>query len=525
MKRTAQPGDGKVYESEGWLCLWYYSAKREPKTGRWKREFLRTGLEASVANLKTAEAALTRIRLDVQKELETGIPQGPLTLGCYLDDWLAQREADGVQSVDDDTTRLKHAAPIKGLLMEELSPDPFRDLIRALRARIGPTKTDLAPRTVRHVYFLLRQALNDAVADKIIPANPCVLKKKEIPPKRDKDPFWRGTAVFTHAEREQLISDERLPEERRTLYGILFGGGPRISEVSALRVSDYLPQREPLGALHVSKSYNRKKKKVKGVKTENPRTIPVHPTLAKQLGRWLIGGWERYMGRPPRPDDLLLPSGSGGFLKDNTAHANLIRDLGVLGMRSRRTHDTRRTFISLGIADGARKDILKWVSHGPSGDVMDDYTTLPFEALCAEIAKMRLELREGQIVQMRQVSGSSCDTICDAEMGDPKMLNVDRVLELKMAVPRAGLEPALKGRSISVGSRKRPRALGVVALETDPPTAHPHPPVTMSQMPRIRVAVALEAARIRWLELEDTTELRRRLTELLASLPSPIGAP
>jgi hypothetical protein len=44
----------------------------------------------------------------------------------------------------------------------------------------------------------------------------------ELPPKEDKDPLWRAGAVFTQAEVEQLIGDERVPEDRRVPYAVLF---------------------------------------------------------------------------------------------------------------------------------------------------------------------------------------------------------------------------------------------------------------------------------------------------------------
>jgi hypothetical protein len=56
-------------------------------------------------------------------------------------------------------------------------------------------------------------------------------------------------------------------------------------------------------------------------------------------------------------------------------------------LRARRQHDARRTFISLTIADGARKDTLRWVTHGPEGDVVELYTTLPWHTLCEEVAR------------------------------------------------------------------------------------------------------------------------------------------
>jgi hypothetical protein len=83
-------------------------------------------------------------------------------------------------------------------------------------------------------------------------------------------------------------------------------------------------------------------------------------------------------------------------MNSNYTYELLQADLELLGMRRRRQHDTRRTFISLAIADGARKDLLRWVTHGPEGDQMDDYTTPPWEALCREVSCLRIRLPEGE---------------------------------------------------------------------------------------------------------------------------------
>jgi len=48
------------------------------------------------------------------------------------------------------------------------------------------------------VYFTLRQALQDAVVEERIPANPIQVAKAEIPAKRDKVGTWPPGAVFSH---------------------------------------------------------------------------------------------------------------------------------------------------------------------------------------------------------------------------------------------------------------------------------------------------------------------------------------
>ena len=76
----------------------------------------------------------------------------------------------------------------------------------------------------------------------------------------------------------------------------------------------------------------------------------------------------------------------------NVALRRFHEDLERLGLRKRRQHDLRRTFVTLARSDGARKDILEQIFHGPRGDIMDMYTTLPWRVLCDEVSKLRVEL-------------------------------------------------------------------------------------------------------------------------------------
>jgi hypothetical protein len=65
----------------------------------------------------------------------------------------------------------------------------------------------------------------------------------------------------------------------------------------------------------------------------------------------------------------------------------------ILGLRGRRGHDLRRTFITLAQVDGARRDLLKVMTHGPAADdIINLYTTFPWPALCAEVEKLKVDL-------------------------------------------------------------------------------------------------------------------------------------
>jgi integrase len=254
----------------------------------------------------------------------------------------------------------------------------------------------MAPRTVRHVYGVLHAMFREAVADELIPTNPCVVSPHELPRAVDKDPTWRSGAVFQRSELEQLLTDERLPADRRVLYALLGLAGLRFGEAAALRWRAYEATTEPLGRLLVATSWSSSRMEEKSTKAEQPREVPVHPALRELLARWRAERWPQMFGRAPAPDDLLIPSRRG---RHRSRHHSLVKfheDLQQLALRRRRQHDLRRTFVSLARADGARADVLLGVTHGTNRDnLIDLYTTLPWASVCAEVAKLNVRMKPG----------------------------------------------------------------------------------------------------------------------------------
>jgi integrase len=362
-------------------------------SGKWNNRSsgFDVGKEAQAQELLDKTEAKIRARKDAG-ETEA---DGPLTVRSYSAKWLTRRDAS---MCVDDASRLKHVLPTIGShKLDEVRPRHIRELVMTLAK-----EKKLAPRTVRHVYGVLHTMFHDAVVDELIDANPCVLKRGDLPKKVDKDPSWRPGAVFTREEGESLFADERIPEDRRVLNAILLLSGTRFGEAAALRWSSYDPTVKPLGKLVVASSYNIRKKIEKSVKTERPREVPVHPTLAAILAEWKLAGWERLMGRKPSTDDLIIPSRLGANRSVNHALKRFHQDCERIGMRPRRQHDLRRTFITLARTDGARKDVLEVITHGSRGDIVDIYTSLPWQLLCEEVQKLRLERRMGRVLALRK---------------------------------------------------------------------------------------------------------------------------
>jgi integrase len=353
-------------------------------------------------------------RLARAERVEGTGDEGPLTVRRLMEKWLTSREKKGISTVDDYRSWIEnHVLPIIGdMLAAKVDLEDIEGVMDAIKAR-----GTLAPRSQRRVYESMHAMFGWAVP-RLLESNPCGLKAEELPANEDADPEWRKKAIFTRKEVVAILTDTRIPVDRRVFYAVMFLAGCRFGEISALRWRHYEPEVEPLGRLEVAFSYNSTKRKLKGTKTKKTRLVPVHSTLAIILDWWHDVGWPEMMGRPPGPDDIMIPTKHGthrhratGWQQLNgrparaatpataTRSARAARprkpgDLERIGLRPRRQHDTRRTFITLCRGNGARTDLLKLATHGPEGDIMDVYTEMlvVWQPVCAEVAKLELDL-------------------------------------------------------------------------------------------------------------------------------------
>jgi integrase len=328
---------------------------------------------------------------------------GPLTVAQYADRWIKDRRDRGRGCADGEETRLKkHALRLIGALrLDEVRPRHVRDMVRELR-KAGT----LAPRTIINVYGVVHGMFRDAVIEELIDASPCVLARGEMPAKVDKNPEWRATAVFTRPELVKLISDERLPFDRRVLYALEGLAALRHGEAAGLRWRHLDVSATPLGKLTVATSYDKGR-----TKTGVTRFMPVHPTLAAMLAEWRLEGWPAVFGRTPTEDDLIVPLPAsprvkgrpnpriGGMRNKSDSFKRLRADLVLLELRHRRGHDLRRTMISLARMDGARRDLLEVCTHNPRNGTIDLYTSYDWASLCAEVSKLKVTREtRGQLI-------------------------------------------------------------------------------------------------------------------------------
>jgi hypothetical protein len=81
------------------------------------------------------------------------------------------------------------------------------------------------------------------VIDEHIAASPVLLEANVLPMDIDKDPEWRSTAIFEREELIALVSNDRIPDDRRVQYALEGIAGLRHEEAAALRTRSYNPHR------------------------------------------------------------------------------------------------------------------------------------------------------------------------------------------------------------------------------------------------------------------------------------------
>ncbi len=337
---------------------------------------------------------------------QRGAGSGDQTLATYAKRWIEHRRTSGVRTVGGEDQILRdHVLPSLGARrMADLRP---RD-VGALVAQLGGT---LAPKTILNVHGTLSALLARARFEDLISENVAKNLPRGTLPRNVRS---RVVGAWTRAEVEALISDDRVPEDRRVGYAIAAFTGARLGEIAGMRWRDLDVQARPLWRWALRLQYGGET-----LKTERPRDIPIHPELQRLLAAWKIEGWPLFMCRRPTPDDFVVPRNaklrtarpqhadaahhSKQSLGSKAAHRHA-KKIG-LDPTGRDFHSFRRAMITLCRTDGARVDVLERITHNAAGAMIDAYTYFGWPELCAAVSVLRLAVRRGLVLPLRRVAG------------------------------------------------------------------------------------------------------------------------
>lgn len=313
---------------------------------------------------------------------------GIVTVESYAREFLAGYKTHGKDNYEQTQALNDYVLPTLGRMeLSAVKATDILDVLLSMRKQGLSKRTakGCAPRTVLKVWKVVKVFFKRAVIDDKITANPALKVDAAKLPSANEDhsPTWRDGAVFDAEEAAVLIHDERLPIERRVFYALLFYTGARFGEISALTVGSYKRGPATTGKLTIDKSFQSRSGKVKGTKTGTKRYVPVHAELAQILREWIP--------ETAQPDDLIVPDVYGHNQRQQIVYKQWRRDLKIVGLRHRRIHDTRRSFITWALAAGAQRDTLRWVTHGRDWkDIIDLYSQPEWGTACKEVAKFSI---------------------------------------------------------------------------------------------------------------------------------------
>jgi integrase len=354
-------GQVRLQRSGRWQARWrlsgvWYTARRESDGG-----------SLTFTTRRKAEDYLASVRRDVEAgrwQPPHAMSKAP-TLREYADAWLMSRDLQPTTRGHYRQVLDAHIYPTFGdTAVTAITPAAVRGWHADL-ARSKGSKVKDRPTARAHAYGLLRTILNTAVADDLIPSNPCRVRgggqAKRV----------KRIRPATLAELTALV--DAMPERYRVMVLLASWCGLRFGELAELRRHDVDLTN---GVIHVRRGMVRAKADdpsgaklvllVKGPKSDAGRrdvTIPPHllPAVADHVKRHAQVGAQ----------GLLFPAGHGGHLVPSTLYRVFYPARDAAGRPDLRFHDLRHTGATLAAATGATlAELMARLGHSTPGAAM-----------------------------------------------------------------------------------------------------------------------------------------------------------
>ena len=327
----------------------YFGSVRQLPSGRFQARY--TGPDGRTYTARTeagsaltfdskqyADAYLARVSGDIQAarwvspDVLKTVSRTPVTLDSYALLWLADRDlADSTLLLYSNV--LTHILPaLGGEPITSITPAMVREWHAGLRDETGPTMR-------AHAYSLLRTILNTAVADDLIPSNPCRVRGAGSAKRA------RQIRPASVAELEVIVTE--MPKRYRLMVLLAAWCAMRFGELAELRRGDIDVK---AGVVHVRRGVIRGGggRSVKGPKSEaGKRDVNIPPHLMAAVKDHL----RDHVAASQTA--LIFPAAAGGHMAPSSLYAVYHPARDAAGRPDLRFHDLRHTGAVLAAATGA----------------------------------------------------------------------------------------------------------------------------------------------------------------------------
>lgn len=364
---------------------WYWRISRtDPRTGR--RRFLTRG------GYRTKEEAVAARAEELVRLRRGGLAADARTpLGEYLEDWLAASAAR-VRP----TTLAGYAGHVRNHLVPRLGRLPLAAVdaatVRGLHAEL--LAAGLGPATVQRVHATLRAALQQAVRDGLLLANPA---SRVAPPKAE-----RGEVERWSPEEARLFLAATRDDRLHALWRLLLATGLRRGEALGLRWEDVDLAR---GVLHVRRSLTvaNGRPLVQLPKTaRSRRTVPLDAGTVAALREHAARQAEeaRAAGEAWTDSGHVFTTPLGTPLHPDNVSAAFRQTVRSLPLRPIRLHSLRHTCATLAFSRGAHpKVVADLLGHESVKLTLDTYSDAVPALTREAVAGVGEELDGGRCAQ------------------------------------------------------------------------------------------------------------------------------
>ena len=347
---------------------------RKRKDGRWEGRY--TAGRDPVTGKQIFKNVLGKTQAEVKEKLHKALAQagkidfaktGKYTVTMWMNEWFENVAKIKVRPSSHQTYLGyidHHIAPnIGNIPLEKLTTMDLQKLYRKLlnkgrvdRVEAKQQPKGLSAKTVRNINQVISSAMDFAVAQKIIPENPC--KAVALPKVEHKE------MQTIPAEQLQAFLQEAKATGVYEMYYIELATGLRRGELLGLKWTDIDWQN---GIIKVRRQVARVNGQIveAPLKTKNSyRTV----TISQQAIEVLKQQKEK------TNDEYVFPSPNGGPISPDSVNNMLKRVLARAGIPKVRFHDLRHTFATIALQNGVDiKTVSGMLGHFSAGFTLDTY--------------------------------------------------------------------------------------------------------------------------------------------------------
>ena len=359
MAKRRSNGEGNIRKRKDGRWEGRYTVGRDPVSGK---QVFKNVLGKTQAEVKE------KMKLAIEKSKKVDFCQtGKYTVTQWMNEWFENVCKLKVRPSSHQTYRGyidNHITPYIGKLpIEKLSTMELQKLYRKLmtKGRVERIESEKQPKglsakTVRNIHQVISSAMDFAVAQKIIPENPC--KAVALPKVEHRE------MQTIPAEQLRAFLVEAKASGVYEMYYTELATGLRRGELLGLKWSDIDLD---TGVIRIKRQIAR----VNGQIVEAPlKTKNAYRTVA--ISQQTVEVLEQQ--KTKTNDEYVFPSPNGGPISPDSVNNMLKRVLARAGISRVRFHDLRHTFATVALQNGVDiKTVSGMLGHFSAGFTLDTY--------------------------------------------------------------------------------------------------------------------------------------------------------